>query len=334
MKYVFDLPPELYERMNAVATQQNIDSVSAYLRQAIYNQLEIDTIPEGPMGSLSPAAGVGKASAERRDFDAVPLEARSIEWGRVGVARNARATSEPLWGQYNHFLPLKFACRVVASLSHSSGVTVPLDIVHDRGAKMAGRLRENLVELDHEAKRPRGGRWAAGFPTNDQKSLDRFAAQILGRVQRSGRTTGLVFDVGFIGIADEERRSVALTEAGVHFARLENPVLDGERSGDSPLSTRERGFLISHITTNLPEEATFLQFLVDAIASGCDTPESLGGLVRRKYSGWTEKVANTMRTGALGRLTDLGLVVRERRGSKVTYVATPEGMQFTQVGVG
>jgi hypothetical protein len=178
------------------------------------------------------------------------------------------------------------------------------------GAELAGedRLAERRRNLLH-----------TGLPTPDSpESLERFTMQYVGRIARSGHVTpGGVVQFAIASLSDGR---IALSTAGIEFARLLNPVLDGGlRPWERVLSAAEQKFLIEHITRFVPGEAKDAYAVVDAVRSGNNRPESLLMVKDLLPSAWTDVQVRSYLSGLVSRLSELGVLNRVWVGRTVHY---------------
>lgn len=260
-----------------------------------------------------------------------------------GVAEEDRRSSAPvdewIFGQFNRLLPLKVALRGLHNLLLRHGGKLELSMASELIACEASKLWNFLMMVERGRIRDRDDLLTTAFPQpgpETDKGRLRFANHFVGSVSKSGFVTGLPFDMKMVAVTNGGQ--VALTEAGWRFATLSNPVLDGmaaNSTGAFPkLSLPERHYLAEHVSRNVPAERSAYSLLLSAIASGMNTPEKVLDVLR-DHVGATRIVSEpflaTQRTGAISRMIDLGLVVRERLGVRATYHATDFGRTFLQM---
>ena len=147
----------------------------------------------------------------------------------------------------------------------------------------------------------------------------------VGQIDSSGNLTGSLPNLGFANI-DPNERGFGLTDAGLKFARLENPLLDEDIHADSSLSAEERDFYIDHVSKQLPGEYSAMRVAAEAIDEGVDRPQPLSERIGELSDDWSEAQASTIRSGMIGRMVELELVSRHRVGSRGV------GYDLTQLG--
>lgn len=237
-----------------------------------------------------------------------------------------------LWGQYYRFLPVKVGVRVLEGMYTDSFPEIRdfLEKVRD----VALPLRHQLVKLDRLDRRTFGELLSASFPAYDEKSVRRFINQYIIYVRSSDMNImGMMPDLKFINIIQEDDSvKVGLTKFGMRFAALQNPVLDSNKP--ESLSKEETNFLLNHIADELPQEFEHIIIALKAITEGKFTREKLNMTLKNYYMrfhegvSWSDSVVNTMRSGLLSRLNEMGLIRREKRGKNIRYHVTPSGESY------
>lgn len=251
-----------------------------------------------------------------------------------------------IFGQHNKLLPVKANVRALLNLlrtaTKQSGVE--LEEASRQIANEASRLGDVLRRSDTNSKRSRDESIALAFPSsepsNSDKSRLRYASQFVGSVSREGRMTGLLIDLKLVNIDRHKPPRIRLTEPGLRFAELHNPILDAEVAiQQERFSPEEIDFILRHIQSHLPVEQFAFSATLNAITDGSNTPEMLDAALKkylpdRKDKPFTLAFLTTQRAGVISRMADLGLVTRARSGPNVTYVATERANQFLMKGAG
>jgi hypothetical protein len=265
--------------------------------------------------------------AELKDF----RERLSISEGLTTsspVQTTPRPSGERLWGQVNRLFPLKLATRWIAKKSNGAEWAV-LGEVSDALADDAATIGSILEALDMRSGRKRDDLLATGLPRRaNQASRDRFLSQYIARVTRAAEIfPGAICQYSLAAFQGER---LALTDAGLQFTTIPNPILDqGLADAKAALSEEERVFLRNHIRANVSGEFHDLQLIVNSVVDGKDTPERLLKATRSKFPAqWSDLMARTQVSGLLARAVDLGLMSRVWDGRNVTYQASPSCSQF------
>jgi hypothetical protein len=224
-----------------------------------------------------------------------------------------------LWGQINRVLPIAVGVRVLAHLSADAANGVPIEEWHEAATGVAVALRSHLRQLDEAAGRRHGSLWSTAFPDDTPASAHRYVNQFLG-FPKNGLSDGGAGFLEFIAF-DRGETVATLTTAGAEWAAFTNPLFD---DGDSPtrtFSVEETAFFINHLERYRPAELELLKRVAALVEQGRSRTQ-LDEALATEYPKWKKYIA-TMRAGALGRLSDLGLLVRTRRGLTVDYALTP-----------
>ena len=151
-----------------------------------------------------------------------------------------------------------------------------------------------------------------------------------------GTYTGLLIDLKLINL-DRQKR-IRLTEPGIQFAALHNPILDSPGPyAHERFSGEETDFLIGHITSSIPVERFAYIVTLTSIESGSNTPEKLDDSLKkympeRAERPFSDAFLTTQRAGVISRMADLGLVERARNGPNVTYVVTAKESSSSRGG--
>ncbi len=244
-----------------------------------------------------------------------------------------------IFGQFNKLLPAKANCRALLRLAAGQENGVPLDSAAARIAEAAALLGDYLVEYDRRHRIGRDDALATAFPRSGldaEKSRVRYANQFVGSVNSQNALSGLMWDYRMAGLASGNDPRLLPTEQAIHLARLTNPILDGYQTDPAQkFSPEEMAFLLEHIRSFVPMEAYAFRTLIQAIADGADTPEKLDEAMRPfvptdSNRSLSPSFLTSQRSGALSRMADLSLIIRKRKGVRVSYILTEQGHRFIE----
>ena len=238
-----------------------------------------------------------------------------------------------LWGQFSRFLPIKVSLRALAKLTED-GQPVTIDRWFHFIFESVAFIRTYLRQVDKENRIPRGEQLASGFPKQHSKSIDRYLNHSCACEYKDGRIVGLPAHLGLIhveGGGEWGDRLVSLTQVGLEYVAISNPVID-EASTSVAMSSEEASLMIGRIQEILPSAWGFLRFVLSSVAEGEDTPNELSAAIARLYGkdttrNWNNKQVPTYRTGAIGLLGDMGLISRTWNFRSVTYSVTDKGRE-------
>lgn len=356
MKIVIELPDPLLGRVREAVQDRGYEDARVFVTTAIENQLELEEYGNDEIKSLDEAieefdtsqpstpektdevdvepepTAVLTDGLGRREYDAVPAVRRPD---------SERLDDGPLWGQYNRVFPVKIVVRRLANVvqnqnessSHSGdGLRwIELDHFQDETAQLARNYGLTIREYDQKRSRGRGEKVSSGLPTGDDpdKSKDRFETHFVGYSDGNHNLTGAPPHLHFVDISDEDVSRIGITDAGLAFAELYNPLLDDGPDADEPLSADERRFYLDHVRENLDDEYAAMVRAARAVEEGDDRPTSLTERIAESYPEWSTSQADTMRSGLVSRMHELGLVGRERVGQRgITYNLTETGVSL------
>jgi hypothetical protein len=230
-----------------------------------------------------------------------------------------------IWGQVNRLLPIKLVVRFVLNVASSTNGWPKLNEVRPAIGDAAAKLGSHLRHLDSAMQRRRDELFATGLPREDHDpSWIRFVTQFIARTTRDGRVyPGAVCQYPLASISEG---IVGLTDLGIAFAKLSNPMIDDvpERAINT-LSAEERRFFVERIVSALPTELTDFSVALRAVSEGETSPgaltSALSEVLRRDPSThtWTDVMIRTHISGVVARMVDLGLLHRRWDGRLVTY---------------
>ena len=319
---VVDIPDELVARVRTAVADGSYDDPEQFLELALRNQLEMEESEQSSLPSFGEAVGGGRPEQQKLLTAAHATESevkeandpdtsdhledlswRSFEVQTVAPPDESRLDDGPLWGQYNRF--------------------------REETAATAREYGLRLEEIDDLQDRGRGEKLSSALPTSDKKdrSLERFKTHFVGQLETSGELTGAAPDLRFVDIHPDEK-TFGLTDAGLEFASIRNPLLDEGIEAEQSLSAEEREFYVKHVRSSVTEEYEAMQFLADAVMEGINRPTSLTEKVAELNDNWSESQAKTVRSGLVSRMVELGLLSRHRVGARGTgYDVTDEGRE-------
>jgi len=335
MRIIVDPPEYLVERARKYIEKGRYKDLSSFVTTSMENQLALEEgeSAEEVLTLARAQEPVGRPSGRELPLAAelsIPQGERPT-WGYPTRPGDTLAKQWP-WGQINKILPIKFTVRLLANEVSEMEPLVPLDVFRMEAARKARDFGRWLAKNDAKYKRRWGERLSAGFPIgkDEERSLNRYASHFVGyERKRDGVLFGALFDLK-LGNAEIVGRalSVGLTEAGLEFARIPNPVLDNSDLSSS-LSEDEIEFYLRHIRARVPGEVYASELILGLIAEGVNGREELNeGIKKTVPLEWTDAVVNTQRAGAMARLYELGLIEKSRKGLRVEYGVTERGIRW------
>ena len=336
MRVLLDITEEMFSRIKEV---NKGSSLSSFILIAIDNQISLEKeqhaedidfdrkIPNPPE-SIKPKHPEPKQLLEVKEQIEIKGEIKilnnPLNYERlVGVPLKNKIKDYYIWGQYNKFFAMKFAVRYLAYIQiQNNSLPVKLTEFQNKCSRAASKMKQLLKQSDEKAGRIWGEGFSAGLPDDEEKSWSRFIHHFIGYADSQGYQVGSISDIGFVVM---ENGCVALSPHGLAFAKLKNPILDDDPFSSILFSQDEQQFLITHFKNNIPVEWKGVQTVIQWIESGINNPDKLNAKFSTLDPKWTEKMANTYRTGMLARMFDLGFIIRKKTGVNTNYVVTEIG---------
>jgi hypothetical protein len=241
-------------------------------------------------------------------------------------------------GQHNRLLPAKVNARALIRLFLESPKGLPIAQTAERIAAEAAALGDYLSALDETRKVARDDALATAFPTtaeDSDKGRTRYANQFVIYQNRRGELSGLMVDLKLVNVVVQRKdRLIVPTEVAWEFAKLPNPVLDaGLDGGAEKFTPAERSLLLRHIAASVPVEAFAYRAILEAVRDGNNSPDKIDAALKThvaedRAEELSQSFLASQRSGAVSRMSDLGLIERQREGVRVSYALTEEGQAF------
>ena len=286
-----------------------------------------------PNNTLLPGKALENVSKDGIDIDSIQA-----------VSDDEFTYQGHLWGQFHRYLPVKFTLRHLALLvQQGDGSYVPTSEWYASVRATANDAWKTLRAMDRQFMKSRGEQLASGFPKPTdkdgkedkeriQKGLSRFIRHFCVDGNDSQHPTGMPAELGFIAVRQDERGQieVGLTQTGLDFVLLENPIFDVEPWGDA-LHQVEIDFLINHTKTRLPNDFGLMVDLLEWVHNqGTTGASDLDRKMELNYGeatswGYNTATCNTYKGGAMGRLSEMKLLKRRWENRKAIYSVSPAG---------
>jgi hypothetical protein len=229
-------------------------------------------------------------------------------------------TADHIFGQVNRLFPFKLVCRWLTNEAANEAQWPKFTTISSRLADDASTIGSLLDDWDKSLNRDRGNELATALPRRmNNASLDRFLSQFVARITRASEVSpGAVCQYDFVRFNES---TLALTDQGVAFAALDNPILDHQdKKAPSSLSDVEAEFLATHIRAWVPTEWTDMKTVLHAVESGKASPAEVATAVRKELPNeWTDSMVQTHVSGVIARLGDIRLLRRTWQGRNVKY---------------
>lgn len=344
VKYIIEIQADNVDKIRNLIAVKRYKTIPEFASIAIENQLMLEESNEDilPNSFENPVNDSATKSSKTTNLEQVKVTLSTISTMLPNTTVNVvplpdsnQITNGPLWGQYNKLLPIKLALRVLMNRLNTKDGFVPLSSFQDAAADIAREIGLRLIKYESEIERPHGEKFSAGLPVgkDEFKTKLRFKNQFIGYMNKNDLIEGAIGALSFINMKKDSKGDtlIGLTEQGLQFASITNPILDNNsEKANNVLSNEEINFYLKHIKTYLPSEAEITQFVINNIYQGINKPDALTTKIKEWNTNWSDDVANTMRSGIISRLFDLRLIQKEKEGLFVTYHLTKEGEQYVR----
>lgn len=328
MRRLVEVDQTLEEKIRKVVLKRKYRDFQHFVTIALENQILAELTDDNPW--VDEKISEIQASPSWSEHQLIQTTDKTVM--TLNLPGEAELVGKILWGQYYRFLPVKLAVRVLNNISEQQ--FPKLYDFWDTCTAEALKLRPSLSKIDQKERTEHGEKLSASFPTNEDKSMKRFAHQYLMYVRSSdGKLDGMMPSLKFVNIkVDNNTVRIGLTKAGLDFSRIKNPILDS--TGTQALSQEEKDFLLNHIADNLPKEYEHMMTAISALDSGINSRDELNQTLSKFYSKyyggdeWSDAVVNTMRSGLFSRMTELGIISREKKGRNVIYELSDDGKRY------
>lgn len=346
MVICFNATKEAHQALVRLHATGRYSDVSAVISTALCNLEVLDTATQAsggsvinPVTSLSPSPSTAPEwsgwSPELLKQPKMPFETDRFlaVSSAVVMPKELLPPKQWPWGQFNKIFPVKMTCRATLNLLlQNPGIKITdaaLSVT-----RCAAEFGRSLRSADEASHRRRDEAFAAALPSEPdpaEKSFIRFAEQfVYGMGSFSATSYPLM-----LRLVDSASGNLRLTAAGLRFAELTNPLLDGNPlQSAEKFSEQELTFLHEHIRSGVPSERSALVAVLTAVKQGAVNPEAVDAFLRQLFPTESKELSDpflaTQRTGAISRAVELKLLRRERNGVRVSYLLEPAAELFFQ----
>lgn len=347
MRYLVDLTQKQADEITKLINVGKYQTVAQFILTAIENQIYIENTDSEPISSIEAAR---KDSNILNKSDLVVIkDSRNI--ALVEIKSQPKTVTAPtfselaaslykaeeencwLWGQTNKILPVKIGLRVLYAIIGTEQ-WLDLEEYREKAANIAAGFGTVIRKYEDKKNKIRDERISAGLPDEKEfKSKFRYKGHFLAYMRKDGKLDGAMPFLRFANLSKDEKGRVfiGLTEPGLNFARLENPVIDRIDFEES-FSEREIDFYLDYISKNVKGETSAIKWVLNKITNGINDRNSINKELSREIApSWgetSEAVVNTQRAGLMARMFELGLIGKDKKGINVVYTITELGNKF------
>jgi hypothetical protein len=341
MRLLIEISANLFEKIKTFIENGQYSSVSNFFSAAAENQLileETSTLNTIYSKQFLTVASNNHVLYERTDKSELSIPAKNkvktVEIPTIDKLLYPGRKEEDLflWGQINRIFPLKVGLRVLANLLADTNVTnVKFEEFSAKASKIAQQLRDTFGKNKHITGKKDS--FEIGLPQETEKSVMRYKNQFLGYLRKDNIIEGGLGRLKFANLTLNENKDVliGITEPGLDFCILENPILDKNNYDNGSFSTPEKEFYLKHIDSYVPYEVKAFIDVLKLIKADVDKPDPQNVELKQIWpKNWSDAVINTQRNGVISRLAELGLVKKEKNGIEVEYKITSNGRSFLE----
>lgn len=238
-----------------------------------------------------------------------------------------------LWGQINKIFPVKLGLRALLNLLDAEE-SMELEKFRDKAAEVAVSIGQKIHNYEIGENIKRDNRISTGLPigAEEYKSKMRYKGHFLAIMRKDRKLDGALTFLRFVNLIrnDNGAIKIGLTEAGLQFACLENPVID-KNVFNASLDKTEISFYLDHVYKNVKGEFTAIKWLLEKLQSGLKHNEEINQELKIGFGdawGASDAVINTQRAGLMARMIELGFIARYRKGVRVYYYISESGKEI------
>jgi len=360
VRVLSDIPPKIYEKIIQLIKAGEYDDIAQFITAACENQLTLAEEPPSsnplvgalhgnPGSRLQPTATGTKSAGAAAPRTRKPRETHARERSSPGAVEPLSGAEllqaltlfrlpgdtsippsvQPMheytsvwpWGQANRYLPIKMVVRALANLADADGWPL-IDRAIGSLPGPSRILGTALAIADAEAGRKRGTLLSTALPKSDsekESSSHRFLGSFLCGVSPTGIFyPGGVFYYGLAGRIGSDR--IGLTESGIAFCSLPNPVLDGGPKTATSTLSQEEILWLREYASKLQGEGQAFRSVLEALGDDELSPGDLAARVARLTGDDPKSGSFSIKlNGLVSRLIELGLIKREWKGTRARY---------------
>jgi len=346
MKYVIDIPKSLIDKVRYILAKGEYDNLSDLIITALENQIileEGEMIQEDLFSTVVKVPKVGLLETDSKKakhdfFKWVTMEnydnIKTFPMPEITVLEYPNTTYNDnwLWGQVNRVFPVKVGLRILGNMQQKNSDYIPLRDFQEQAAELARGFGLQIQRIDAELKRKRNEKFSTALPIGrkEDKAIQRYISHFLATKRAGGILDGAMSRLKFVNIQkkNESPNMIGITEEGLQFMKLRNPLLDESLYSDKTLSEEEADFYIEHVIKNVPEELNPIYQILSIIHKGISSVSGIDIELKEIKNEWTDVMVATQRSGSLGRMIELGLLTKLKDGIKVAYTLTGKGKEL------
>jgi len=343
MRYIVDLSQNHVNEISYLINKGRYQNFAQFIMTAVENQIHIEKadieekdFPETPKKDFETKKHYQK---KKPSFDlSVPTALPGIipppNFSELACSLDERDEEQCwLWGQINKIFPVKIGLRALLNFLDSEE-SMELEKFRDKAAEVAVSIGKEIQNYEIRENIKRDNRVSTGLPigAEEYKSKMRYKGHFLALMRKDRKLDGALTFLRFVNLIRNDNGTVkiGLTEAGLQFACLENPIIDKNIFNVS-LDKTEISFYLDHVSKNVKGEFTAIKWLLEKLQSGLRHNEEINQELKISLGntwGASDAIINTQRAGLMARMIELGLIERYRKGVRVYYYISESGKEI------
>lgn len=344
MRYVIDVTQKQAEEIESFIKKGNYNNFAQFITTAVENQIYIENSEIGEEKFESKNKRINNISQTdviiKEENKITILEIKSQpKLVPIPTFKQLSCFSQKLeeekcwlWGQANRILPLKIGLRVLYAIIGSEQ-WIELEEYRNKASNIAAGFGTIIRGYEDKKNKMRDERISAGLPDEKEfKSKVRYKSHFLAYMRKDRTLDGAMPYLRLVNLNKDEKGKIliGLTEPGLNFAKLDNPVLDLV-DFEKSFNEKEVDFYLDHISKNVKGESSAIKWLLEKLVNGLNEREEINKELEKEFGQiWkaSEAVINTQRAGLMARMFELGLIGKEKDGVKVSYKISNRGKRF------
>lgn len=348
MRYIIDITQAQAKQIGRLINRDKYENVAQFILTSIENQIYIEKeeLEETKMKPTSDRIIIEKEFRDKNPYTeekitvdlsvtdifpkVIPMPTFSQLACSLGGIEEEKCW---LWGQINRIFPIKLGLRTLLAFI-GSNQWVDLELFKDKAADIALRYSNMIRSYEERKEKKRDERISVGLPTGKEefKSKMRYKSHFLAYMRKDGKLDGAMPFLRFANVQKKEKGKIliSITDAGLSFAKLDNPVID-HNNFEISLNGKEIDFYLNHISDNVKGEFFAIKWLLNKLANGITGREEINKELKQELGeAWkdSDAVINTQRAGLMARMFELGLIGKKKEGVVVTYKISTRGKNF------
>lgn len=346
MKYIIDMPRNLLEEIRKILKRGEYNNINELVITSLENQISLESGEKIEEDLFSTVIRMPKTMIVREKIAAYNQK-NHTNYLSIKEIKNIKTFPPPdikqlqfpdkdyntswLWGQINRIFPIKVGLRILLNMQNEKKDYINLNDFQIKAGEVAKEFGQKLLEVDNELKRKRDKKVSTALPIGDkeEKAIARYTTQFLAIKRKNGILDGAMTRLKFVNIKQIKKENfIGLTNEGLEFTKLENPIIDLNHYSEKTLSDEEVNFYIKHIKKYVPEELNPLKTILKIISNGVTSVTEIDKEIKKIKPEWTDIIITTQRSGTLGRLNELRMLIKEKKGVEVIYTISDNGKRF------